>query len=277
VPFAIGTETWGSIVSPSTRCGATGLRPTFGRVSRSGAMALSWSMDKIGPICRSVEDCAIVFKAIYGPDGLDESVVDVPFAYRPRIDLKRVRVGYVKALFDEEHDGKAFDDETLRVLEGLGVSLIPIELPDYPVESLGFILSAEAAAAFDDLTRSNRDDLMVRQARDAWPNVFRSSRFIPAVEYINANRIRYMVIQEMQKVMSTVDVYVAPSFGGDNLLLTNLTGHPCVVLPNGFDDKGCPVSITFVGRLFDEGTLLAVAKAYQDATGFQLKHPPLFQ
>ena len=277
VPFAIGTETWGSIVSPATRCGATGLRPTYGRVSRSGAMALSWSMDKIGPICRSVEDCAIVFKAIYGPDGRDPSVVDVPFEYRGRVDFDRVRVGFAKSLFEDESEGKAHDEAALRVLERLGAALVPIELPDYPVESLAFILSAEAAAAFDELTRSNRDDLMVRQVRDAWPNVFRASRFIPAVEYINANRVRYMLIQEMQKVMSTVDVYVAPSFGGDNLLLTNLTGHPCVVLPNGFDEAGCPVSITFVGRLFDEGTLLAVAKAYQDATGFHLKHPPLFQ
>jgi len=277
VPFAIGTETWGSIVSPATRCGATGLRPTYGRVSRSGAMALSWSMDKIGPICRSVEDCAIVFKAIYGPDGRDPSVVDVPFEYRGRVDFDRVRVGFAKSLFEDESEGKAYDEAALRVLERLGAALVPIELPDYPVESLAFILSAEAAAAFDELTRSNRDDLMVRQVRDAWPNVFRASRFIPAVEYINANRVRYMLIQEMQKVMSTVDVYVAPSFGGVNLLLTNLTGHPCVVLPNGFDKAGCPVSITFVGRLFDEGTLLAVAKAYQDATGFHLKHPPLFQ
>ena len=277
VPFAIGTETWGSIVSPATRCGATGLRPTYGRVSRSGAMALSWSMDKIGPICRSVEDCAIVFKAIYGPDGRDPSVVDVPFEYRGRVDFDRVRVGFAKSLFEDESEDKAHDEAALRVLERLGAALVPIEFPDYPVESLAFILSAEAAAAFDELTRSNRDDLMVRQVRDAWPNVFRASRFIPAVEYINANRVRYMLIQEMQKVMSTVDVYVAPSFGGVNLLLTNLTGHPCVVLPNGFDEAGCPVSITFVGRLFDEGTLLAVAKAYQDATGFHLKHPPLFQ
>jgi Asp-tRNA(Asn)/Glu-tRNA(Gln) amidotransferase A subunit family amidase len=277
VPFAIGTETWGSIVSPATRCGATGLRPTFGRVSRTGAMALSWSMDKIGPICRSVEDCAIVFKAIYGPDGIDASVIDVPFEYRGRADLKRVRVGFVKPLFDEDYEGKAHDQETLRTLEALGARLIPVELPDYPVESLAFILSAEAGAAFDGLTRSNRDDLMVRQIKNAWPNVFRTSRFIPAVEYINANRVRYKLVQEMGKIMSEVDVYVAPTFGGDNLLLTNLTGHPCVVLPNGFDEKGSPVSITFVGRLFDEGTLLGVAKAYQDATEFHLKHPPLFQ
>jgi Asp-tRNA(Asn)/Glu-tRNA(Gln) amidotransferase A subunit family amidase len=240
-------------------------------------MALSWSMDKIGPICRSVEDCAIVFNAIRGPDGIDASVIDVPFEYRGRAELKRVRVGFAKALFEEEYEGRADDEEALRTLEALGARLVPVELPDYPVESLAFILSAEAAAAFDELTRSNRDDLMVRQIKNAWPNVFRTSRFIPAVEYINANRVRYMLVQEMDKIMSEVDVYVAPTFGGDNLLLTNLTGHPCVVLPNGFDEKGSPVSITFVGRLFDEGTLLGVAKAYQDATGFHIKHPPLFQ
>jgi Asp-tRNA(Asn)/Glu-tRNA(Gln) amidotransferase A subunit family amidase len=277
VPFAIGTETWGSIVSPATRCGATGLRPTFGRVSRTGAMALAWSMDKIGPICRSVEDCAIVFKTIHGPDGIDASVIDVPFEYRGRSDLRRVRVGFAKSLFEQEYEGRSHDEQTLRALENLGAKLLPVELSDYPVESLSFILSAEAAAAFDELTRSGRDDLMVRQIKNAWPNVFRTSRFIPAVEYINANRVRYMLVREMDRIMSEVDVYVAPTFGGDNLLLTNLTGHPCVVLPNGFDEKGSPVSITFVGRLFDEGTLLGVAKAYQDATEYHLKHPPLFQ
>jgi len=277
VPFAIGTETWGSIVSPSTRCGTTGLRPTFGRVSRTGAMALSWSMDKIGPICRTAEDCAIVFKAILGPDGTDPSVIDMPFEYRPHADFGKLRIGYTKSLFDADYDNRTRDAATLEVLERLGARLVPIELPNYPVESLAFVLNAEAAAAFDDLTRSNRDDLMVRQIKAAWPNVLRSSRFIPAVEYIQANRVRTMVIREMGNIMSEIEVYVAPSFGGDNLLLTNLTGHPCVVVPNGFDDKGSPVSITFVGRLFDEGTLLAVAKAYQDATDFHKKHPPAFE
>jgi Asp-tRNA(Asn)/Glu-tRNA(Gln) amidotransferase A subunit family amidase len=276
VPFAIGTETWGSIVSPSTRCGTTGLRPTYGRVSRAGAMALSWSMDKVGPICRSAEDCAIAFAAIHGPDGADPSVLELPFEYRSRVDLSRVRVGYTKALFDEDYANKQNDAATLGVLEKLGARLIPIDLPALPVGSLAFILSAEAAAAFDDLTRSGRDDLMVRQMKNAWPNVFRASRFIPAVEYIQANRVRTVLIEEMDKVMSDVDVYAAPSFGGDNLLLTNLTGHPCVVLPNGFDEKGRPASITFVGGLYDEGLLLAVAKAYQEASGHHDKHPPLF-
>ncbi|MFH1754656.1 MAG: amidase [Candidatus Latescibacterota bacterium] len=273
VGFAIGTETWGSIVSPASRCGVTGLRPTYGRVSRAGAMALSWSMDKIGPICRTVEDCAIVFHAIMGPDGEDATLVDLPFNYAPEVNLKTLRIGYIKDSFEEDYANKDADAATLQVLRGLGAALLPIELPDYPVEALAFILSAEAAAAFDELTRSGEDDLMVRQIRNAWPNVFRTSRFIPAVEYIQANRLRTVIIQEMAKL--DVDVYVAPSFVGDNLLLTNLTGHPCVVLPNGFTDEGRPVSVSFIGRLYDEANLLAVAKAYQDATDFHEKHPLL--
>jgi Asp-tRNA(Asn)/Glu-tRNA(Gln) amidotransferase A subunit family amidase len=273
VAFAIGTETWGSIVSPSTRCGTTGLRPTYGRVSRTGAMALSWSMDKIGPICRTVEDCAIVFDAIRGSDGIDQTLIDAPFNYDPRVDFKKLRIGYLKRLFEEDYDNRMNDAATLSKLRELGAELVPIDLPDYPVDALAFILSAEAAAAFDELTRSGRDGLMVRQTRDAWPNVFRASRFIPAVEYIQANRLRHLIIQYMRKL--DVDVYLSPSFGGSNLLLTNLTGHPCVVLPNGFDEKGSPTSVTFMGRLFGEATLLAVAKAYQDATEFHLKHPPL--
>jgi len=275
VAFAIGTETWGSIVSPCTRCGATGLRPTFGRVSRAGAMALSWSMDKIGPICRRAEDCAIVLDAIRGPDGIDRTVMDLPFSYDHEIDLSVVRIGYVKELFEEDYPQRETDAATLETLRRLGADLIPITLPAYPVEALAFILSAEASAAFDELTRSGRDELMVRQIKNAWPNVFRSSRFIPAVEYIQANRIRYLVMQEMEQL--DVDVYVAPSFGGNNLLLTNLTGHPCVVVPNGFNDEGSPVSISFIGKLFDEGTLIAVAQAYQDATDFDETHPPLFR
>jgi len=274
VAFALGTETWGSIVSPSTRCGVTGLRPTFGSVSRAGAMALSWSMDKIGPICRTVEDCAIVYDAIRGYDPKDPSSYTAPFDYDYRVDPGTLRIGYVAQLFEEEHPDSASDAAALAKLRELGAELVPITLPDYPVAALNFILTAEAAAAFDDLTRSNRDDLMVRQIKNAWPNTFRAGRFIPAVEYIQANRVRWMVMQDMEHL--GVDVYVTPSFGGDNLLLTNLTGHPCVVLPNGFDADGDPVSITFMGRLNGEATLLAVAKAYQDATGFQLKHPPRY-
>jgi Asp-tRNA(Asn)/Glu-tRNA(Gln) amidotransferase A subunit family amidase len=277
VAFSIGTETWGSIVSPSTRCGATGLRPTYGRVSRTGAMALSWSMDKIGPICRNVEDCALVFDAIRGTDGADQTLVDLPFNYDPNVDLKSLRIGYLKDVFESEYPDSATDAAALAKLRGLGVTLIPISLPDYPIYPMAFVLSAEAAAAFDELTRSNRDDLLVRQIKNAWPNALRSARFIPAVEYIQANRLRYIVIQEMQKMMADIDVYIAPSFGGGNLLLTNLTGHPCVVLPNGFNDEGSPVSISFIGRLYGEAHLLVVAKAYQDATGFHNLHPPMFR
>jgi Asp-tRNA(Asn)/Glu-tRNA(Gln) amidotransferase A subunit family amidase len=238
-------------------------------------MALSWTMDKIGPICRCAEDCAIVFDAIRGPDGKDQTVEDLPFNYSPGVDLSELDIGYPKALFDDEYDNRANDMATLDKLREMGARLVPIELPDYPVESMAIILSAEAGAAFDELTRSGRDDLMVRQTRNAWPNAFRASRFIPAVEYIQANRLRYMIIQEMEKL--DVDLYVAPSLVGDDLLLTNLTGHPCVVVPNGRDDEGNWGSISFIGKLYDEATILSVSDAYQQATEFDEEHPPLFK
>ncbi len=287
VAFSIGSETWGSIVSPSTRCGVTGLRPTFGRVSRHGAMALSWSMDKLGPMCRSAEDCALVLEAIHGADGLDPTTVDEPFAWDVELDGTRLRVGYVRSAFEAEPEGeneeelqaarevRDLDLEVLRVLGGMGIDLIPIELPDLPVTSLSFILNAEAAAAFDELTRSSRDDELVRQVEQAWPNVFRQARLIPAVEYIQANRVRTLVMREMHRVLAGIDVYVCPTFGADNLLLTNLTGHPAVVVPSGFRADGTPTSITFTGRLFGEGPLLAVAHAYQQATEFHRRRPPL--
>ena len=275
VAFAIGSETWGSIVSPCTRCGVTGLRPTFGRVSRAGAMALSWSMDKLGPITRAVEDCAIVLDAIRGADGLDPAAVDRPFRYDPDPDLSRLRGGYVAGNFKLEYENQPNDLETLDALRALGCRLDPIELPDTDVDSLGFILSAEAAAAFDELTRSSRDDLLTRQTANAWPNTFRSARFIPAVEYLQANRLRYELLQKMKKLFDEIDFYVAPTLEGTNCLLTNLTGHPCVVVPNGFTGSGAPGSISFIGDLHDEATVLAVAKAYQDATGHHLPHPDL--
>ncbi|UCE66783.1 MAG: amidase [Candidatus Zixiibacteriota bacterium] len=277
VPFAIGTETWGSIVSPSTVCGTTGLRPTYGRVSRAGAMALSWSMDKIGPICRTVEDCAIVFDAIRGSDSIDLSVINAAFNYNYDIDITSLKIGYLKEDFEKDTLFAKQNRATLNKLRELGANLIEIKLPDLPIDPMQIILSAEAAAAFDELTRSNRDDLLVRQIKNAWPNSFRASRFIPAVEYIQANRIRTVLIAQMAELMAHIDVYVSPSWEGDNLLLTNLSGHPCVVLPNGFDDEGEPTSITFMGRLFDEATVLAAAKIYQDATDFHKKHPPLFK
>jgi len=293
VGFAIGTETLGSIVSPCTRCGATGLRPTFGRVSRYGCMALSWSMDKIGAIARSVEDCALVFHAIHGADGLDPAAVDRPFHWPPLRDVRTLRVGYVESLFNEtppatqpnedgqerarQNEQRKFDRRTLETLRQLGLKLIPIKLPQsYPLVPLLNILDAEAATAFDELTRSGRADLLVRQGPDAWPNIFRQGELIPAVEYIRAGRIRTMLMREMKEMMSQVDVYVAPSFGGGNLLLTNLTGHPAVVLPNGFRAAdGTPTSITFTGRLYGESDLLAVAHAYQQATEFHLRRPSL--
>lgn len=277
VGFAIGSETHGSIVSPSDRCGTTGLRPTYGRVSRAGAMALSWSMDKLGPICRSVEDCALVLNAIQGPDPEDPATTrNVPFVYDPAVPLKQVRIGYARSLFDSVSVNKTLSDSVLIVLRSLGAQLVPVEFPsDLPIGHLSFILSAEAGAAFDELTRSNRDDLLVRQIRNAWPNAFRASRFIPAVEYIQANRIRTLVIREMKTLFDAVDVIVTPSFEGDQLLLTNLTGHPCVVLPMGFTAKGTPTSISFIGGLYKDGLALSVAKRYQDATGFHWKHPQL--
>lgn len=276
VPFSIGTETLGSIVSPSSRTGTTGLRPTFGRVSRHGAMALSWSMDKVGPITRSVKDAALVFNAIYGPDGKDQSIHDLPFNYKSDVNLKKLKVGYVKSAFKRDYYNRERDSLTLAVLQDQGAELIPIELPDYPARELSFLLTAEAAAAFDELTLSSRDDEMVRQGNSAWPNLFRAARFIPAVEYIQANRARQMLIQKMDSLMQKVDVYISPAFGGSNLVLTNLTGHPSVVLPNGFNENGEPTSITFMGDLFDEATVLAVASKYQKATDYHEKHPEMF-
>ena len=278
VGFGIGSETLGSIVSPATRCGATGLRPTFGRVSRYGAMALSWSMDKLGPLCRSVEDCALVFEAIQGPDGLDPTVRDVPFDWDATLPLSTLRIGYYKSAFETEHRGAEFDSRALEVLRGMGVDLVPVELPtDVPVDAIRFVLSAEAAAAFDDLTRSNRDDLLVRQGAGAWPNSFRQARMIPAVEYIQANRARTMLMGAMDAVMDGIDLFVTPSYGGSVLLTTNLTGHPAAVLPNGFREDGTPVSISFIGKLYGEAELLTAAMRYQDATGFHLQHPAAFR
>ncbi len=271
VAFSIGSETHGSIVDPCGRCGVTGLRPTYGRVSRAGAMALSWSMDKLGPICRTVEDCAVVFNAIYGPDGVDQTVYDMPFNYDPKIRLRDLKIGYLKGDFDEAK--RANDAATLARLRELGATLVPLELPRIPLKDISFVLSTEAAAAFDDLTRSGRDDLLVRQIQNAWPNVFRSHRFIPAVEYIQANRVRYVLIQETAAVLKDLDLFIAPSFDGNSEHLTNLTGNPCVVLPNGFDGAGMPTSICFIGRLFGEAKILAAAKVYQDATDFHKRHP----
>lgn len=272
--FSLGSETLGSILSPSTRCGTTGLRPTFGRVPRTGAMPLSWSMDKIGPICRSVEDCALVLEAIRGPDGQDMSVHTAGFGWDVGQDVRRLRVGYFEKLFSTESQQRAFDQATLAALKSLGMDLIPVELPDVPYAAMRIILRAEAAASFDELTRSGRDAELAQQGPDAWPNTFRTARFIPAVDYVNANRVRSMAIERWADLFEEVDVIVAPT-NSAQLLATNLTGHPAVMLPNGFRENGTPVSITFLGDLFEEANMLAVARAYQEATDFHLKRPTL--
>ncbi len=275
VPFALGTETLGSIVSPSTRTGVTGLRPSYGRVSRWGVMALSWSMDKAGPLCRNADDCAIVFDVIRGADPRDPMSVDQPFPYDAQAPLASLKIAYVASAFEGERRGVEFDRKVLDVLRGLGATLVPIELPDRPGGAMRVILGVEAAAAFDDLTRSGRDSLLVRQDAGAWPNSFRSSRFIPAVEYIQANRIRRLLQEDMQHLLKDIDAYVSPSFAGSNLLFTNLTGHPCVAVPTGFE-SGSPVSITFCGRMYGEAEALEVARAYQEATEWDERHPPAF-
>ena len=276
VGFSIGSETWGSIVSPSTRNGVTGLRPTFGTVSKAGAMALSWSMDKLGPMCRSVDDCALVYSAIKGSDGLDLSVVDVPFQVPAKKELRSLRIGYIESAFKDTNTTER-DRGVLTRLRELGFTLIPIELPEFPTSSLSFLLNVEAAAAFDEMTRKNLDDELVRQVKWAWPNVFRTARHVPAVEYVQANRARVVLNQKMSELFKIIDVYVVPSFWGDNLLRTNLTGHPCVVLPNGFNEKGSPTSISFIGDLYQDGEVVAVAHAYQRGTSWHKNYPPKFK
>lgn len=274
VAFSLGTETYGSIVSPATRCGVTGLRPTYGRVSRAGAMALSWSMDKIGPICRSVEDTALVFEAIRGTDGRDHATWDAPFPYQSGADLAGIRIGYLPEAF--KGDDKANDRAVLDVLRKQGVKLIPVKLPEMPINAMTLILTVEAGAAFQQLVLSNQDDQLKRQIRNAWPNVFRAAQFVPATSYVQANRARTALIKAMAAEMEKVDVFVAPSFG-PVLPLTNLTGHPCAVLPNGFNKEGQPTSISFIGSLFGEAELLAVASVYQSATDFHLQRPQAYK
>ena len=266
----------------------TGLRPTFGRVPRTGAMALSWTMDKIGPICRSVEDCALVLEAIHGPDGMDRTVKDIPFSWDAGVKPSSLRVGYVKSAFDLaerndknqlQHGTKRFDDAALDVMRRIGGTLVPVEIPDMPYGAMRLVLTAEGAAAFDELTRSGRDSQLVQQTPRDWANTFRTARFIPAVDYVNANRARTLAMQQWHKLFETVDVIITPTGVGSQLVATNLTGHPAVILPSGFRDTSdtdktqVPVSITFLAGLYQEARLLAVAKAWQDATDFHLKHP----
>lgn len=278
IPYSIGSETHGSIISPSTRCGTTGLRPSYGRVSRTGAMTLSWSMDKLGPICRSALDCAIVFESILGEDETDQSLVNAAFNFDMNMEVSSLKVGYLKDIFDQNKNNRENDARTIDQFRSLGLDLVPVSLPDnIPVNALSIILNAEAAAAFDELTISGKDSMLVRQIKNAWPNEFRKARFIPAVEYINANRIRYELIQEINAVLKDYDAIITPTFGGTQVLMTNLTGHPCVVLPNGFDRNNRPGSFSLIGNLFEEEKILRLAMKYQEETNFEDVHPPLFQ
>ncbi|MDX5419580.1 MAG: amidase, partial [Hymenobacteraceae bacterium] len=230
---------------------------------------------KIGPIARSAEDCAIVFNTIYGPDGKDLSLYDAPFNYNSNINPRKLRVGYLKNDFEREYGFKANDQATLEALKNAGIELVPIELPDLPARALTLTISVEGAAAFDELTRSGRDSLLVQQHKNAWPNIFRAGRFVPAVEYLQAQRVRTLLVQQMQEKLKDVDVYISPSFASNNLVVTNLTGHPCVVVPNGFQKNGMPTTITFMGKLFGEAELLSFAKFYQDLTNHEEQHPPM--
>ena len=279
VPFAIGTETLGSIISPATTCGATGLRPTFGSISRSGAMTLSWSMDKAGPLCRSAEDAAVVFYYLHGTDGKDASAVNMPFNYTGKSDLSKLKIAYAKNYFSRR-DTLGNEQSVLETFKKAGAQLIPVDFPDsgiYNFNMTGLILTVEAAAAFDELTRTDLDDMMTRQGRGDWPNSFRTSRFIPAVDYINANRHRWLLMQKINEFMSQYDVVICPSFAGSQLRITNLTGHPAICMPTGFNKNHLPTSITLVGKLYDEATLLAIAKAYQQVTQWDEMHPEMFK
>jgi Asp-tRNA(Asn)/Glu-tRNA(Gln) amidotransferase A subunit family amidase len=261
--FGLGSETLGSIVSPSTECGVTGLRPTFGRVSRHGCMPLAWTLDKVGPMARCVEDCALVLGAIHGHDGLDPTAIDRPFHWPARRPVKQLRVGHLVM-----KDEPALPPADMEVLEGLGVQLVPITLPlDMAENIIRTILDAEAATVFDDITRAGvKDDIGL------WPATFRRGRFVTAVVYLRAQRARTLLMREMARVFEKVDAYACTQ--GTDLAVANLTGHPTLCLPNGFTRGGRPTALTFTGKLFGETELLSLAKSYQDETGHHLKRPP---
>lgn len=268
--FGIGSETYGSIISPSAACGNSSLRPTFGRVSRFGAMTLCWSLDKLGPICGSAQDAAIVFEAIQGRDPRDATTVEMPF--KPWQDVRGWKVGVPKGAFEGQG---ARCRTVLDELKKLGLELVEIELPKYPVDEMMIVLTAEAGAAFDDFSRSDKDDQMVRQTRDAWPNVFRQAELIPAVDYIRANRLRTLLIRDLEATLAGVSAIVHPSFAGSLVAMTNLSGHPTFVAPCGFADDGTPYSIAFTGKLFGDADVLTLADAWQRATGYHERHPGL--
>jgi Asp-tRNA(Asn)/Glu-tRNA(Gln) amidotransferase A subunit family amidase len=276
VGFSLGTETLGSIVSPSGACGTVGLRPTYGRVSRHGAMALSWTMDKVGAICRGVEDCAIVLNAICGPDGHDRSVGADPFHWEPRKPLKSLRVGLLQSGFARfQGDQKKIYDQALSDLKNTGVTLTPVEYQEDLV-GIRYLLEAEGAAAFDDITRDGQVRTLRGQRAGDWPNTFRSSRLVPAVEYIRAQRVRTKLVEKFEKFMADWDVIV---IAGSLLTTTNLTGNPQVVVRCGYLESQNGQSpwrmLGFLGKIYDEGSPLRVALAYEQATEWHKKTPTL--
>jgi Asp-tRNA(Asn)/Glu-tRNA(Gln) amidotransferase A subunit family amidase len=275
VPFALGTETLGSITSPSTTNGITGLRPTYGRVSRHGVMSLSWSMDKVGPMARSAEDCAIVYSFISGKDPKDQTTTAYPDGFEPRKDISTLRVGYLKKDIEKDTTlSKANSERAIRTFEKLGLKLTEVELPDdVPYKGFDIILRAEAGAFFDDLVRSGNVDQMVEQNQKSRANSLRQSRFIPAVEYLQANRHRQVLMEKMNTIMKAYDVLISPTFGNRQLVITNLTGHPVISVPTGLDEEMHPTSITLVGNLYDEASILLLAKAFQKNTQYDEMHP----
>lgn len=277
VPFAIGTETLGSIVSPSTRNGVTGLRPTYGRVSKNGAMALSWSMDKIGPISRSALDNGIILSILNGEDVLDRSTIKAAFNYSAKNEVKDLKIGYFSSYFEGEGTGAENNNAVLELLRKQGIELHPLELKtSVNPSAIQLMLMVEGAAAFDELTRLGWDDQLVAQHKNAWPNLFRAARFIPAVEYVQASRQRSILIEEMHELMKEYDVIVTPSYGGQQLQITNLTGHPALCLPNGFNEVGSPTSITLLANLFEEEKLVMLGDFIQKNSDWQAKRPPMF-
>ena len=275
VPFAIGSETLGSIVSPSTVCGVTGIRPTFGRVSRAGAMMLCFSLDKLGPLARSAEDAALVLEAMQGPDPLDRSTIEAPLSRPNKRQTRTLRVGFLESDFKKSYPNQTNDLRALDVLRSLGWTLTPVALPQHPQGVLYSLLSAEAAMSFDELTRSNQDDQLVQQAPSSWPNVFRSARLISAVDYLQGMRVRTQLMNDLHQLFGQIDVLVAPSWQGRQLLYSNMTGHPCVVVPDGDLTQENRPSLCFLSGLFREGDAIAVAAAYQSATAWHRAVPTL--
>jgi Asp-tRNA(Asn)/Glu-tRNA(Gln) amidotransferase A subunit family amidase len=277
LPFAIGSETLGSIVSPCTRCGVSGLRPTFGRISKHGAMALSWTMDKLGPIARTAEDLAPVFDAIHGADPRDPTSRRMPFGYDASRPLASVRIGIHPVLAEGGANATGPIKPVLDALRARGATFTTVAWPeDLPAAPLNLIIGVEGAAAFDTITRDNLDDRMVQQPANAWPNIFRAARFVPAVEYLQANRVRTLLMQRLDAMFRTVDVVITPPYAGNVLVSTNLSGHPAVVVPVGFGTNDAPQTMTVIGGLWKEELALRVAAEWQAASDVHRRRPPRF-